>query len=95
MRIESIEQNPIGSLDETQPDGGTILVTKVVFSEVDSLCILSRLLIDVLGRPGKDSDMELITTGNSCIVVWTQPQLSLEVAENLIQTAITPHPQKD
>ncbi|WP_413167995.1 hypothetical protein ACL6C3_14870 [Capilliphycus salinus ALCB114379] len=95
MRIESIEQIPIAKFDETQPDCGTIIATKVVFSGVESKCILSRILIDVLGRPGKDNDMELVTSGNRCVVVWTQPQLSIEVAKNLIKTAITPNPKKD
>ena len=95
MKIESIEQIPIAKFDETQPDCGTIIATKVVFSGVDSPCILSRILIDVLGRPGKDNDMELVNSGNCCVVVWTHPQLSLEVVENLIHTAITPQPKKD
>ena len=89
MKIESIEQEYI-SLDENQTDNEAIVATKVIFNDVSSPCILSRLIIEVLGRPGKDNDMELINSGDRCILIWTQPQLSLEAAHNLINRAITP-----
>ncbi len=89
MKIESIEQEYI-SLDDNKTDNEAIVATKVIFNDVSSPCILSRLMIEVLGRPGKDNDMELINSGDRCILIWTQPHLSLEVAHNLINCAITP-----
>lgn len=89
MRIESIEQEYI-SLDQNETDSEAIIATKVILDGVSSPCILSRLMIEALGRPGKDNDMELINSGERCIVIWTQPQLSLEAAQNLIKSAITP-----
>lgn len=89
MKIESIEQEYI-TLDENQTGSKAILATKVILDDVSSPCILSRLMIDALGQPGKDNDMELINSGERCIIMWTQPSISLEAAQNLINRAITP-----
>ena len=83
MKIESIEQ------DYIETEGNAILATQVVIAEVSSPCILSRLMIEIFGRPGKENDMELLNSGDRCIVMWTQPQLSLETAQDLIHKAIT------
>lgn len=92
MRIVSIKQEYITNPNENQTDAETILVTKVIIDGVSSPCILSRLMIEALGRPGKENDMELLNSGGRCLVIWTQPQLGLEAVENLINRAIAPHP---
>ncbi|MEL7039309.1 MAG: hypothetical protein AAFO04_27405 [Cyanobacteria bacterium J06592_8] len=88
MKITSIEQEYITNPNENQTDREAILATKIIFDGVSSPCILSRLMIEALGRPGKDNDMELLNSGERCIVVWTQPQLSLEATQNLINSVI-------
>lgn len=88
MRVESIEQEYMTNSNETQTDSQAVLITKVIFEGVSSPCILSRLMIEALGRPGKDNDMEFLNSGERCIVVWTHPQLSLEATQNLINRAI-------
>ncbi|MEA5497288.1 hypothetical protein VB834_14150 [Limnoraphis robusta Tam1] len=90
MRIESIEQKYITNPNDNQTNSEAILATQVIFDGVSSPCILSRLMIEALGRPGKDNDMELVNSGERCIVIWTQPQLSLEVVQNIIHNAIAP-----
>jgi hypothetical protein len=90
MKIESIEQEYMENSSDYDDNHPGIVATKVIFRDVSSPCILSRLMIDVLGRPGKDNDMELLNSGDRCIVIWTQPQLSLEATQNLIDAAITP-----
>lgn len=85
MNIDSIEQEYISHSNDKHQG---IVATKVIFRNVSSPCILSRLMIEALGRPGKDNDMELISSGDRCIVIWTQPQLSLEAAQNLIHSVI-------
>ncbi|EAW38607.1 hypothetical protein [Lyngbya sp. PCC 8106] len=88
MRVESIEQEYMTNSDENLTNSEAVLVTKVIFEGVDSPCILSRLMIEALGRPGKDNDMEFLNSGERCIVVWTHPQLSLEATQNLVNSAI-------
>lgn len=92
MRIASIEQALLPEEDEAAPAGEDLVVTRVTITEVESPCILSRQLIAALGRPGRDSDLQFFTQGNQCIVMWTQPQLSLERAEAVISEAISPSP---
>jgi hypothetical protein len=87
MKVDLIEQECISYSNDNNQE---VVATKVIFRDVSSPCILSRLMIDLLGRPGKDNDMELINGGDRCIVIWTQPQLSLEAAQNLIHSVITP-----
>lgn len=88
MKIESIDQDRIADQYNSETGSGTIVVTRVVIGEVSSPCILSRLMIAALGRPGIDNDMELFHSGDRCIIVWTQPQLSLETTQALINQAV-------
>jgi hypothetical protein len=76
MRIASIIQEPWDSPEET--------ITKVVFSQVESQCILTRLLLKHLGRPGVDTDLEILGSGEEWLIAWTEPQLSLEETEALM-----------
>ena len=82
MKIESIEQELI---EETKT-----IVTRVVFNRVNSPCVLSRLVIDLLGKPGIDSDLEFLGSGSQWEVVWTQPMLTIEQTKELISQAIEP-----
>ncbi|MEG3439328.1 hypothetical protein V0288_19535 [Pannus brasiliensis CCIBt3594] len=70
MKVESIRQEQLDGTYET--------LTEVVFSGVDSLCILSRSMIRAIGRPGVDSDLEFLGSGDRWAMVWTYPRLSLE-----------------
>lgn len=88
MKIEAIEQDCVADQDNSGFGGETIVVTRVIVGEVSSPCILSRLMIAALGRPGTDNDMELFHSGDRCIVIWTRPQLSLETTQALINQAI-------
>jgi hypothetical protein len=90
MKIASIEQALLSDEEMHEAAGEAILMTKVTLAEVESVCILSRLLISALGRPGRESDMQLFTSGDQCIVMWTRPQLSLEAATTAINQAIAP-----
>jgi hypothetical protein len=65
-----------------------ILFTEVIISEVASPCILSRLMINALGRPGIDTDMEVMSGGDRCIICWTQPQLSLDAVKAKLERVI-------
>ncbi len=77
MNIERIHQEP---LDE--PDS---VLTSVVLSQVESQCILTRLAIQALGKPGVDTDLEFIGSGDQWILMWTYPALTLEATRTLIQ----------
>ena len=90
MRIESIEQEYIASQDPDEMGRESIVATRVVIQEVSSPCILSRLMISTLGRPGVDTDMELFNSGDRCIIIWTRPQLTLEAAQAVMSQAIAP-----
>jgi hypothetical protein len=81
MNIESITQETIAA-DE--------IVTRVVINQVESQCILLRLIIGALGRPGVDNDMEVMSAGDKCIFLWTQPALSLTETRALIERTIAP-----
>lgn len=90
MKIESIEQEYLTESTEAKLGSDPILLTEVIISEVASPCILSRLMINALGRPGIDTDMEVMSGGDRCIICWTQPQLSLEVVKARLERAIYP-----
>jgi hypothetical protein len=90
MRIESIQQEYIEIDAEGALEPEVIVETRVIFCEVSSPCILSRLMIDALGRPGVNNDLELFNSGDRCIATWTQPQLSLEATQALLSRAIVP-----
>ena len=82
MKIESIEQELI--------EGTEIVLTRVTFERVESSCILSRLIIDTLGKPGIDNDLEFLGSGNQWELVWTKPKLTIEQTRKLINQAIAP-----
>ena len=82
MKIESIEQELI--------EGTKIILTRVILNQVNSPCVLSRLMIDSLGKPGIDNDLELLGSGSQWEVVWTQPSLTIEQTRKLISQAIAP-----
>ena len=50
MKIQSITHDPIEGTDN--------VLTTVIINQVASQCILARLLIDVLGKPGIDNDLD-------------------------------------
>ena len=76
MHIQSIEQEQFADTNDT--------LTRVEIHQVDSQCILARRMMDVLGRPGVDNDMEFFGSGDRWVVMWTQPQLSLTATEELL-----------
>ena len=84
MKLESIHQE---LLDDT-----TRMITRVVIKDVASNCILARQMIDVLGRPGTENDMEMIGTNGTWTIVWTEPQLTLEEATHRVNQAIALRP---
>jgi len=69
MYIQSIQQEPLTNTQE--------ILTKVVIEQVESQCILTRRMIDIFGKPGVETDMEFLGSGDRWVVMWTQPQLSL------------------
>ena len=81
MRIESIEQELI--------EGTKTILTRVTLNQVNSPCILSRLMIDSLGKPGIDNDLELLGSGSQWELVWSEPQLTIEQTRKLISQAIS------
>ncbi|MEM7595245.1 MAG: hypothetical protein AAF383_27740 [Cyanobacteria bacterium P01_A01_bin.83] len=81
MKIESIEQELI--------EGTETIVTKVTFNQVNSSCILSRLIIDTLGKPGIDNDLQLLGSGSQWEIVWTEPKLTIEQTREIISKAIS------
>ncbi|MEO0536268.1 MAG: hypothetical protein AAF215_20640 [Cyanobacteria bacterium P01_A01_bin.123] len=82
MKLESISQESLIDTDR--------VLTRVVVTGVVSNCILARQMINVLGRPGVNSDMEMIGTNDTWTIVWTEPQLTLEEATHLMNQAIAP-----
>lgn len=80
MQIEDIYQENLMEFDAT--------MTTVVIDQVDSQCTLARLLIKAIGRPGVDTDMELIGSGSRWTVMWTRPLLSVEETAAMVQQAI-------
>ena len=81
MKIKSIEQELI--------EGTEIILTKVTLNQVNSSCILSRLMINTLGKPGIDNDLQLLGSGSQWEVVWTEPKLTIEQTKEIISKAIT------
>ena len=81
MKIESIERESFSDNSDDQ-------ITTVVINEVPSPCILTRLLIEALGKPGIDNDMEFMGTGDRWLISWTKPQLTREQTRELITKAI-------
>jgi hypothetical protein len=63
MNIESIERDTIPETDE--------IITTVTIKGVTSQCILARLIIGALGRPGVDNDLEFIGSGDRWLISWT------------------------
>ncbi|MDJ0632009.1 MAG: hypothetical protein QNJ34_02345 [Xenococcaceae cyanobacterium MO_188.B29] len=82
MKIESIEQELI--------EGTKTILTRVTINQVNSSCVLSRLIIDTLGKPGIDNDLRLLGSGSEWEVVWTEPQLTMEQTREIISQAISP-----
>jgi hypothetical protein len=80
MRVESIYQEKLEDREET--------LTEVVLSGVESLCILSRVIIKAIGRPGVDSDLEFLGSGDRWVIAWTYPHLSLEDVEDLLHRTL-------
>lgn len=81
MKLESINQEAIADTNE--------IITMAVVSEVISPCLLSRRMIDILGRPTVDNDMEILGSNDTYTIMWTQPQLTLEEATFVLNQAIT------
>jgi hypothetical protein len=76
MNIDLIEQEPL--------DEYNAVMTKVVLSQVESQCILARLAIKALGRPGLDTDLEFVGSGEHWVLMWTYPALTLEATRVLV-----------
>ena len=82
MNIDFIEQEAIA-------DTNTVITT-VVISAVTSQCVLARQMIDVLGRPGIDNDMEFVGSGDRWVISWTKPNLTINATKALVNKAINP-----
>jgi hypothetical protein len=80
MNIELIDQEPLN-------EHNTVM-TKVVLSHVESQCILARLATKALGRPGVDTDLAFVGSGEHWTLMWTYPRLTLEAARALITDMI-------
>lgn len=81
MNIQSISHESIKGTDN--------VLTTVIINQVPSQCILARLLIDVLGKPGIDNDLEMMGTGDTWTIMWTQQEAIIEQTQQLIRKAIT------
>ena len=81
MKNQSITHDPIEGTDN--------VLTTVIINQVASQCILARLLIDVLGKPGIDNDLEMMGSGDTWTIIWTQPLAIIENTQQLIRKAIT------
>ena len=82
MKIESIEQELI--------EGTETILTRVTINQVNSSCILSRIIINTLGKPGIDNDLNLLGSGSEWELVWTEPRLTIEQTREIISQAIAP-----
>ena len=80
MKIQSINHEPI--------NGTEMVMTTIVINEVTSQCILARLIIDALGRPGIDNDLEMLGSGDTWTIIWTQHQTMIDNSRELIMQAI-------
>jgi len=76
MKIESIYREKLADGEET--------LTEVVLTGVESLCILSRVMIKAIGKPGVDSDLEFLGSGDRWVIAWTYPHLPLEDVQDLL-----------
>ncbi|MEA5535185.1 hypothetical protein [Crocosphaera sp. XPORK-15E] len=81
MKIESIVHEAINDTDR--------VITTVVIDQVSSQCILARLIIKALGKPGIDNDLEMLGSGDRWMIVWTQPKSQIHQTRELITQAIT------
>ena len=82
MKIESIEQETI--------EGTETMLTRVKFDRVNSSCILSRLMIAALGKPGIDNNLQILGFESQWEVIWTEPKLTIEQTRELITQALNP-----
>jgi hypothetical protein len=80
MKVESIHQETL--------ENGSDTLTEVVLSGVESLCILSRVMIKAIGRPGVDSDLEFLGSGDRWVIAWTFPNLPLEEVRDLLDRSL-------
>ena len=82
MKIESIEQELI--------EGTETILTRVTLNQVNSSCMLSRLMIDTLGKPGIDNNLQVLGSGSQWEVMWTEPKLTIKQTRELISQALAP-----
>lgn len=82
MHVDFIEQEAIADTNA--------VMTTVVISAVTSQCVLARQMIDVFGRPGIDNDMEFVGSADRWTIIWTQPHLTLNETQRLVNKAINP-----
>ncbi|WP_107670226.1 hypothetical protein [Cyanothece sp. BG0011] len=80
MNIKSISHETIQGTDN--------VLTTVIINQVSSQCILARVMIDLLGKPGIDNDMEMMGTGDTWTIIWTQPIAIIEKTQSLLTKAI-------
>ena len=80
MKVTSIHHEPINGTDT--------VMTTVVINQVPSQCILARLLINALGRPGIDNDLEMIGSGDTWTIIWTQSAELIDNTMTLMMEAI-------
>jgi hypothetical protein len=80
MKVESIHQEQLEDSSDT--------LTEVVLSGVESLCILSRVMIKAIGRPGVDSDLEFLGSGDRWVIAWTFPYLPIEDLQDLLEKTL-------
>ncbi len=80
MKVESIYQ------EKLEDNSGTL--TEVVLSGVESLCILSRVMIKAIGRPGVDSDLEFLGSGDRWVIAWTFPNLPVDEVRDLLDRTL-------
>ncbi|MEM9006419.1 MAG: hypothetical protein AAGE59_23195 [Cyanobacteria bacterium P01_F01_bin.86] len=80
MKLESIHQETIAGTDQ--------VITTAIVSQVISPCLLTRRLIDILGRPTVDNDLEMLGVNDTCTIVWSWPQLTLQEATLVLNQAV-------
>lgn len=80
MKIQSIHHEPIEGTDK--------VLTTVIINQVPRQCILARLLIDALGKPGIDNDLEMVGSGDTWTIIWSQPLAIMDNTQELITKAI-------
>ncbi len=80
MNIQSITHETIDGTDD--------VLTTVIINQVPSQCILARLLIDILGKPGIDNDLEMLGSGDTWTIIWSQPLAMIDNTRDLMSKAI-------